>query len=226
MREDSLLDWLRSKALEEYLKGAAADVIFECARCGQCCQGDAYAVVDDQDITRLACGIGSTFDEVRETFTAPDPENRPSTRALKNVGRDNLCVFYDASKECCSIYEFRPAVCNAFPMMNIIPGHRLMFNMGCLGSSHLVDTLHDKKDEIGIKKYMERLNRERKVLTKLQIKLFIHALQRHGLGGEAQDIAQSYDIELPFDEDEFRKACIAYLIRSIKLDEILIIFQS
>jgi len=52
-----------------------ADVLFECARCGQCCLGGAYTTVDDQDINRIAAGMGLEPEDIREAFTTSDPEN-------------------------------------------------------------------------------------------------------------------------------------------------------
>ena len=103
--DDGFLDRLQSRESEKHLIGTAADVIFECARCGRCCRGGGYAIVRDQDISRIADGIGSTSEEVRETFTDPDPENRPGIRMLKNIGPNNLCIFYDANNKSCEIYD-------------------------------------------------------------------------------------------------------------------------
>lgn len=171
--DDGFLDRLQSKESEKYLIGTAADVIFECARCGRCCRGGGYAIVRDQDISQIANGIGSSPKEVREAFTDPDPENRQGIRMLKNIGPDNLCSFYDPNNKSCKIYDFRPVVCRTHPMMNILPGHELMLHPNCPGTANLVNTLRMKKDDTFVKRYMERLRRKKKVLLKLKIKLFI-----------------------------------------------------
>ena len=72
---DGILDRLESKEADVFLRGSAADVLFECARCGQCCLGGAYTTVDDQDINRIAAGMGLEPEDIREAFTTSDPEN-------------------------------------------------------------------------------------------------------------------------------------------------------
>ncbi len=96
---DGILDRLESKEADVFLRGSAADVLFECARCGQCCLGGAYTTVDDQDINRIAAGMGLEPENIREAFTTSDPENRPGKRMIKNVGPQQFVHFLRCRKQ-------------------------------------------------------------------------------------------------------------------------------
>lgn len=218
--DDGFLDQFKSKEFEVYLRSAAADVIFQCARCGQCCQGEGYTIVDDQDINRIADGMGVIPENIRETFTISDPENRQGIRIIKMIGPNNLCTFYDAENKRCTIYESRPAICRTHPMMDILPEYGLILYTHCLGASKLVDMLRNEKDNLSIKKYLERLKRNKRVLKRLEIKLLIHILQRRGLREKSEEVSQLYGIRLPLDMNDFRKACLAYLLLSIDLNDL------
>lgn len=218
--DDGILDRLESKESDVFLRDAAADVVFQCARCGQCCQGEGYTIVDDQDINRIADGMGLTPEKIREAFTVSDHESRPGIRIIKMIGPDNLCAFYDAESKCCTIYESRPAICRLHPMMNVLPGYGLMLYVHCLGASNLVNTLLKEKDNLSVKKHLERLKRKKRVLKRLKIKLLIHILQRQGSKEKSEEVAQLYGIKLPLDMDDFKKACLAYLLLSIDLNDL------
>lgn len=220
--DDGILDQLKSKEFEVYLRSAAADVIFQCARCGQCCQGEGYTIVDDQDINRIANGTGVIPENIRETFTISDPENRQGIRIIKMIGPNNLCTFYDAENKRCTIYESRPAICRTHPMMDVLPDpeYGLILYTHCLGASKLVDTLRNEKDNLSVKKYLGRLKRNKTVLKRLKIRLLIHIIQRQGLREKSEEVAQLYGIRLPLDTNDFRKACLAYLLLSIDLNDL------
>jgi Fe-S-cluster containining protein len=220
-REDNgILDRLESKEADVFLRGAAADVIFECARCGQCCLGGAYTIVDDQDLNKIAEGMGLAPENIRETFTTPDPDNKPGTRMIKNVGPDNLCTFYDAENKGCTIYESRPAICRTLPMMNVRQGFRLTLYNHCLGASNLINALRAESENLGANRYHERLKSKKKVLKRLKIKLLIHILLRQGEKERSEAVARICGIKLPLDTDNLRKECLAYLLLSIDSKEL------
>lgn len=205
---NELLNKLQSKESEHFLIGAAAQAIFECVQCGFCCRDEGYALVTDQDINRIAEMKGCTFEEAQDTFTDPDPENRQGLRMLKNIGPDNLCIFFDSVNKSCEIYEFRPAICRTHPMMNL-PG---TFNTRCPGTLNLLSMLRTKKEDSSVKRRVERLRRKKKDSLRLKIKLFIYALQCQG--EDVEEIAERYRINLPFDEEHFKKECLAFLLLS------------
>jgi Fe-S-cluster containining protein len=217
---DGILDRLESKEADVFLRGSAADVLFECARCGQCCLGGAYTTVDDRDINRIAAGMGLEPEDIREAFTTSDPENRPGKRMIKNVGPKNSCTFYDAENKGCTIYESRPAICRTHPMMNVRQGYRLTLYNHCLGASNLINILRVESDNLGANRYHERLNSKKKVLKRLKIKLLIHILQRQGSAEKSEVVAQLSGIKLPLDMNDLRKASLAYLLLSIDAKEL------
>jgi len=214
---DEFLNWLQSVEAKDFLECSAADVLFECAKCGQCCQGEEYIAVEDQDIERIAIGKGITQEEAQHAYTDDDPQNRSGVRMLKSIEPNNQCIFYDAGRKICSIYEYRPTTCRAHPIMNLSSDYGLVFNRNCPGAMHLADTLRKSKDDTCIKRKMERLKKKRQDRTKLQIKLYIHGQQRIGRDEHANETAQRCNIELPFDEIAFKRSCLAYLLLSINL---------
>jgi Fe-S-cluster containining protein len=217
---DGIIDRLESKEAEVFLRGAAADVLFECARCGQCCLGGTYTIVDGQDINRIAEGMQLEPESICETFTKPGPDNMPGTRMIKNIGPDNSCTFYDAKNKGCTIHEFRPAVCRTLPMMNVRQGFRLTLYNHCLGASNLINTLRAESEKTGANRYHERLKSKKKVLKRLKIKLLIHILQRQGAEERSAEVARISGIRLPLDMDNLRKECLAYLSLSIDSKEL------
>jgi len=217
---DGILDRLESKEAEVFLRGSAADVLFECARCGQCCLGGAYTTVDDQDINRIAAGMGLEPENVNRTFTTSDPEDRPGMRMIKNVGPENSCTFYDGENKGCTIYELRPAICRTHPMMNARQGYRLTLYNHCLGASNLINILRRELENLCANRYHERLKSKQKVLKRLKIKLLIHILQRQGSKEKSEVVAQLSGIKLPLDMNDLRKASLAYLLLSIDAKEL------
>jgi Fe-S-cluster containining protein len=217
---DGILDRLESKEADVFLRGAAADVIFECAMCGQCCRGSAYTIVGDQDIKRIAQGKGLEPENVREAFTTADPENRPGIRIIKNIGPGNSCSFYDSENKSCTIHECKPAICRTHPMMNVRQGYRLTLYNHCLGASNLINELRAESDNIGANRYHERLKSKKKVLKRLKMKLLIHILQRQGAKDRSEEVARLSKIKLPLDMNDLRKECLAYLLLSIDSKEL------
>jgi len=217
---DGILDRLESKEAEVFLRGAAADVLFECARCGQCCLGGAYTIVDDRDIDRIAEGIELGPEIIRETLTTPGPEDWPEARMIRNAGPNNSCTFYDAENKGCTIYESRPAICRTLPMMNVRQGFRLTLYNHCLGASNLINKLRAESENLGANRYHERLKSKKKVLKRLKTKLLIHILQRQGAKERSEAVARISKIKLPLDMNNLRKECMAYLLLSIDSKEL------
>jgi len=209
-----LLNILQSKESEPYLIGAAAQAIFECVGCGLCCQDEGYALVIDRDINRIAEIKGCTFEEAQDAFTDPDPESRPGIRMLKNTGPDNLCIFLDSANRQCTIYESRPAICRTHPMMNL-PG---TFNARCPGIVNLLNMLRNKREDPSVKRRIERLRRKTKNSLRLKMKLFIYTLQCQM--EDVDEYAKHFRVKTPFNDDNFKKECLAFLLSSIDTEEL------
>lgn len=85
---------------------------FECTRCGNCCGGGTpgYVWVDDEEVMRLAEGLGLSEKELRQRYTRNVPGWGLSLK--EKEGYD--CVFYDRARGC-TVYPDRPRQCRTWP---------------------------------------------------------------------------------------------------------------
>jgi len=206
---------LRSKEYESHFIVLAEQAIFECVRCGGCCQGEDYASINDHDIEQIARVKGCSFKDARDRFTDPDPKGRSIYRMLKNVGAENFCVFFDEANNNCMVYESRPSICKMHPMINF-DGN---FNLKCPGTVNLLRMLVDKKGDSRIRRRIERLKRKSDDSLKLKKKLYIYELQFEE-NGSAEEMAALLKIRIPFDDDSFKRECIAYISSKLNIDEL------
>lgn len=81
--------------------------IFECQRCGYCCQGETTVSLDENDRQRMVQALGLSEDEVRKKFW----------RVTGNVTQmkivDGHCIFYDNG---CIVHTGRPWRCGQWPL--------------------------------------------------------------------------------------------------------------
>jgi Fe-S-cluster containining protein len=83
---------------------------FECTRCGACCTGaPGYVWVGDDEIRRLADGLGLAPEEFSRRFVRLVGTRRS---LVERPGGD--CVFWDREAGC-TVYEARPEQCRAWP---------------------------------------------------------------------------------------------------------------
>lgn len=85
------------------------DDVFQCARCGVCCQGVGGIVLAEKDIARLAEHLSMH----RGTFLEIWTELRGRLPSLR-AGDDGYCVFFAAGQGC-TVHPARPDVCRAWP---------------------------------------------------------------------------------------------------------------
>jgi len=85
------------------------DAVFNCTRCGICCQGVGGIVLAEKDLLRLADHLAMT----PETFLQEWTERRGRLPSLR-AGADGYCVFF-APGLGCSVHAARPDVCRAWP---------------------------------------------------------------------------------------------------------------
>lgn len=72
---------------------------WKCTRCGKCCT--SYAVeLNDEDLKRFSSSEIEILEDGRRRLKRRD---------------DSSCIFYDAEKRACRIYERRPDSCRTFP---------------------------------------------------------------------------------------------------------------
>ncbi|MEN8190221.1 MAG: YkgJ family cysteine cluster protein [Thermodesulfobacteriota bacterium] len=81
--------------------------IFECSRCGYCCQGETTVSLDEEDRKRMIEALGMSEDEVRSRYW----------RVTGNVTQmkvvDGHCIFYDNG---CTVHTGRPWRCGQWPL--------------------------------------------------------------------------------------------------------------
>lgn len=85
---------------------------FECTRCGRCCGGaPGFVWVTAEETAALARRLGLSEGEFRRTYT-----RRVDGYGTSLVETDDYdCVFLDAERGLCTVYEDRPRQCRTYP---------------------------------------------------------------------------------------------------------------
>jgi Fe-S-cluster containining protein len=83
--------------------------IFNCTRCGYCCQGETTVSLDAQDQQRMIHKLGLPRDEVEQKFW----RITGSVVQMKIV--DHHCIFY-TEESGCTVHEGRPWRCGQWPL--------------------------------------------------------------------------------------------------------------
>ncbi len=91
-------------------------VFYSCAKCPAYCCTYPQIPISKSDIRRLAKGFGISEEKARKRFTKKGEEK--GTRVLRH--RDDhifetACTFLDPETRGCTVYEFRPSPCRAYP---------------------------------------------------------------------------------------------------------------
>lgn len=92
--------------------------IFECSRCGYCCQGETTVSLDENDQKRMVEALGLSEVEVRERYW------RVTGNVVQMKIVDGHCIFYD---EGCTVHMGRPWRCAEWPLHPSILSDRLNF---------------------------------------------------------------------------------------------------
>ena len=88
-----------------------AGLQFECTGCGDCCTGEpGFVWLDEVEIATLAKLINMPLEEFQDTYT-----RRIGTRWSLVEFPNGDCVFFDAEKRSCGVYEARPRQCRTWP---------------------------------------------------------------------------------------------------------------
>lgn len=83
--------------------------VFECKKCGNCCQGRGGIVLSGRDLTRLAAFLGMTEEDTAVTY------GEKSNGKLKiRTGEDGWCCFFRPNIGCI-VHEGKPDICRAWP---------------------------------------------------------------------------------------------------------------
>ncbi len=86
-----------------------ADVkeIFECSRCGYCCQGETTVSLDEDDQKRMVAALGLSREEVVEKYW------RITGTIVQMKVVDGHCIFYNKG---CTVHKGRPWRCAQWPL--------------------------------------------------------------------------------------------------------------
>ncbi len=83
--------------------------IFQCQRCGQCCQGYGGTYVTPDDIKAIAAFIGCPADSFTARYCRAS-----CGRPLLAQGTDGYCIFYNGG---CTIHPVKPLMCRRWPFL-------------------------------------------------------------------------------------------------------------
>jgi len=83
----------------------------KCIGCGKCCHCSPI-VLSGEDIRVMAFKLGMSPKDFKKQYT----EVYPGNNKLSHFKQENPCAFLDENNRC-KIYESRPAVCRAYPLM-------------------------------------------------------------------------------------------------------------
>ena len=213
----SFLDWFRDEVPEIQSSLSAAQVLFECKNCGECCKGEGYALVTNEDLQRIADISGKSASTIYSQFTDPDPENREGCRILKNMGLERICCFYDPRAHRCKIHEGRPEICRTFPMLSIDveQDEPISLYSDCRGTADLLKMLKACARKAEVQGEMKELQENADRLATLRLMLFMRQLQIAGREDEAEHVRTLAGIKLHIDEAQFRKDCLAYVLLTL-----------
>lgn len=87
---------------------------FTCHRCGNCCRGDGYVEITDDDITRASAYLGITEGEFLDTY-CHEYDDVVHLRDQDDILQS--CIFLTEEKGLfgCRIHQAKPEQCAGFP---------------------------------------------------------------------------------------------------------------
>lgn len=83
------------------------EIIFNCTRCGYCCQGETTVSLDENDQQRMVESLTMNREQVTVEYW------RVTGDVVQMKVIDGHCIFY---KEGCSVHEGRPWRCAEWPL--------------------------------------------------------------------------------------------------------------
>ena len=84
--------------------------LFECKRCGFCCQGESTVSLSPEEQERIASYLGLELKEFLARYTV-----RKGKRVeMKTVA--GHCIFYDEKESLCRIHPVKPFRCREWPL--------------------------------------------------------------------------------------------------------------
>lgn len=217
-----VLEYLINEALDGLLGKVAAQMLFKCRQCGQCCHDESYVYVTTDDCARIADLMGSCASDVIRAHTLPDPEGRPNGRVLEStsIGSENYCKFYDVNTKGCMIYEARPLVCRLFPMLSFSKHQDINFFTNCKGTADLVEFLLSMAEKPEFQRSMKEIRAYPSAVLTAKVMLFIQQHVIIGRRKKAKQIANLFNLELPFDEKELQSVCLFVIMSMVDIKDL------
>ncbi len=84
--------------------------VFECKRCGFCCQGESTVSLSPEEQERIASYLGLPVSEFLARYTV----KRGKRVEMKTI--NGHCIFYDEEKSLCKIHPVKPFHCRQWPL--------------------------------------------------------------------------------------------------------------
>jgi len=81
--------------------------IFQCSRCGYCCQGETTVSLDTDDQERMVAALALSREEVSDKYW------RISGNVVQMKIVDGHCIFYEDG---CTVHQGRPWRCAQWPL--------------------------------------------------------------------------------------------------------------
>lgn len=86
---------------------------FECHRCGNCCRGDGYVDMTEDDLDRAADLLGRTREQFLAEYCGTQPDGK--IHLIDQADPLRSCIFLGGDN-LCRIHAAKPVQCTGFPM--------------------------------------------------------------------------------------------------------------
>lgn len=83
--------------------------VFECKKCGHCCEGRGGIVLSSEDLARLATFLGISASEFIDSYAEV-----ANGKLRVRTGENGFCVFFRAGQGC-GVHAGKPDICRAWP---------------------------------------------------------------------------------------------------------------
>ncbi|MHA1942045.1 MAG: YkgJ family cysteine cluster protein [Candidatus Hodarchaeales archaeon] len=104
---------------EEEKQPTKKKYVFNCTKCGQCCEKREYVPITLTDIREWtkSGGMNSIYPHIKmQTFSGKVGEEVREIVSLVLKGSEKGCPLYDRENKLCNIYHSMPLECLAFPL--------------------------------------------------------------------------------------------------------------
>ncbi|BAU23238.1 Fe-S oxidoreductase [Caldimicrobium thiodismutans] len=84
--------------------------LFECQRCGACCQGESTVSLSPEKIEEIAEFLNLSKEELFHKYLIKKGKNR-----IEMKTKNGACIFYDRKRKSCQIHPVKPEKCKEWP---------------------------------------------------------------------------------------------------------------